>query len=99
MIPGLACVTLAIWLWLWLGHGAFWWIERAPVPDAPAVWPEVVAVIPARNEEEGISETLRSLWAQDYARPLRIVLVDDDSEDRTAELDRKSTRLNSSHSS
>jgi hopene-associated glycosyltransferase HpnB len=45
----------------------------------------VVAIIPARNEAPVIGETLRSLWAQDYPGELRVVVVDDHSDDGTAE--------------
>ena len=41
--------------------------------------PPVDVVIPARDEAESIEATLRSLLAQDYAGPLRIILVDDGS--------------------
>jgi len=86
MIIFLSLLVLAIWLWLWLGHASFWRIDRTEVPHAPADWPDVVAVIPARNEEEGIAETLRSLWSQDDAKVIGIALVDDHCEDRTVEL-------------
>ncbi len=84
MVPLLiALAALAGWLYLWLAPGRFWKIDRQPVPSAPREWPGIVAVIPARNEAAVIEETLRSLWAQDYPGPLRIVLVDDHSDDGT----------------
>ncbi len=86
---GMAMLSLAIWLWLWLGHAAFWKIDLGDAPPEPHVWPEVVAVIPARDEEEGIAETLRSLWSQDYPTPIRVVLVDDHCEDRTVKFARE----------
>lgn len=86
MIPlAIALLALMIWLWLALAHAGFWRIEVDPIPSAPAVWPDVVAVIPARDEEETIPQTLYSLWSQDYPGGLRIVVVDDHSQDRTAE--------------
>lgn len=87
--PALGALVLLIWVGLALGKGRFWQIERDPVPPAPAAWPPVAAVIPARNEADGIAETLRSLWSQDYPGPLRVVLVDDHSDDGTAELARE----------
>ena len=51
---------------------------------SPAAWPEVVAVVPARNEADLIARSLGSLVAQDYPGPVRIVLVDDNSVDGTA---------------
>lgn len=84
LVLALGIGTLAAWVVLWLFRGGFWCIDREPVPAAPAEWPEVVAVIPARNEAEVIGETLRSLWDQSYSGRLRIVLVDDHSHDGTA---------------
>ena len=46
-------------------------------------WPSVVAVVPARNEADVIARSLGSLLAQDYQGDLRIILVDDQSEDGT----------------
>jgi len=49
--------------------------------------PSVAVVIAARNEEESIAECLHSMSALDYpADRLRIIVVDDHSEDRTAEI-------------
>ena len=81
----LALLVLAVWLALWLAHAGFWRIDWEPVPSPPETWPAVVAIIPARNEVEHIGETLASLWQQDYPGCLRIVMVDDQSEDGTAE--------------
>ena len=43
-----------------------------------------MAVIPARNEEEVIGETVRTLLRQDLPCPLRVVVVDDNSSDGTS---------------
>lgn len=80
----LGLLTLVIWLVLGLGWSQFWRIDHERVPSAPPEWPEVVAIIPARDEAECIEETLRSLWSQSYPGRLRIVLVDDNSQDGTA---------------
>ncbi len=79
-----AALATLIWLSLWLAHGQFWRIENEPLPSAPSEWPRVTVIIPARNEEEGIGGTLRTLFTQDYSSPLRIVVVDDHSTDATA---------------
>lgn len=86
----LAAVTLGIWLYLILGRGRFW---RADLFDADnkiplplPEWPRVVAIIPARNEAETIGKTIAGLAAQRYAGEFSIVIVDDHSEDRTAEI-------------
>jgi biofilm PGA synthesis N-glycosyltransferase PgaC len=48
----------------------------------------VTILIAARNEEARIAETLRYLAAQDYERPMAIVLVDNGSTDCTAAIAR-----------
>jgi hopene-associated glycosyltransferase HpnB len=57
-------------------------------PPPPKSWPSVVAVVPARNEADVIAKTLASLLAQDYPGAFRIVLVDDQSGDGTAQVAR-----------
>lgn len=81
-------VPLAIWLTLVFGRGWFWLARERDddVGPAPAVWPSVTAVVPARNEAAGIARCIASLLAQDYPGPFRIIVVDDQSEDSTAEV-------------
>lgn len=82
-----AGLALAVWLYLILLRGGFWRADQRlgdgsvePLRD----WPEIVVVVPARDEAAVIGETIRSLLAQDYPRPVRIVVVDDGSRDGTA---------------
>lgn len=82
----LAPAALTGWLYLTFAHGAFW--RTGPgLPDGrdPPGWPEVVAVIPARDEAAVLPETLPTLLAQEYPGEFRVVLVDDGSTDGTAE--------------
>jgi hopene-associated glycosyltransferase HpnB len=81
---GLAVLSALIWAYLMLLHGRFWIDDRDPPSPAPAHWPEVVAVIPARDEAPSIGETIRSLLSQSYPASLSIILVDDHSSDGTA---------------
>ena len=82
---GLAGSTLAIWVYLILARGGYWRLQDGPVRRlTPAVWPGITCIIPARDEAEHVGETLRSLSAQQYAGPLKILLVDDQSTDATA---------------
>ncbi|HXT09506.1 MAG TPA: glycosyltransferase [Roseiarcus sp.] len=86
----LSGLSLAVWLYLIFARGGFWLAaEREADAPAPAVWPEVVAVIPARDEADTIAATLGSLLRQDYPGLLRIVLVDDESSDGTSEAARR----------
>ena len=86
-LEALAALSLAAWAWLVLAHGRFWFCsERLDGRDpAPARWPAVAAVVPARDEADVLPRTLRSLLEQDYPGELRIVLVDDESSDGTAD--------------
>ena len=81
----LATATFVIWLALIAGRGWFWLAaERDAGGPAPAVWPTVVAVIPARDEAESIGKSVTSLLRQDYPGSFSIVVVDDQSTDETA---------------
>ena len=78
----LGAISLAVWLVLWLRHGGFWRTATSPLPATPADWSGIVAVIPARNEADGIAHAVGSLLAQDYKGPVSVVVVDDESDDR-----------------
>ncbi|MFI5763550.1 glycosyltransferase [Streptomyces sp. NPDC051563] len=85
-----ACASLAVWLWLTLGQGMFWRTDtRLPARHAPARWPSVAIVVPARDEAEVLPLSLPSLLAQDYPGEARIILVDDGSTDGTGALARR----------
>jgi hopene-associated glycosyltransferase HpnB len=82
-----ASAALAAWLYLIAGRGGFWLTsERDDGGAPPAAWPAVTAVIPARDEAEGVGQTIASLLHQDYPGPFSVILVDDQSSDGTAEV-------------
>ena len=85
---GLAVLALLIWTYLLFAHGRFW--QAGPVlPVAyPPSTPSVAIIVPARDEAPVIEATLRSLLAQDYAGPLRVILTDDNSTDGTGDIAR-----------
>jgi hopene-associated glycosyltransferase HpnB len=86
----LAGVALAIWIYLMTARGGFWLCaERDGGGPSPAVWPAITAVIPARDEAEGVGETVASLLRQDYPGPFTLLLVDDQSTDGTANVARR----------
>ncbi|OYY67385.1 glycosyltransferase [Sphingomonas sp. 28-63-12] len=93
--PSLALATggiaLAVWLVLVFARDGFWLTaerDTQGLPPAPAHWPAVTAVVPARDEAEVIARSIGSLVAQDYPGDFRIILVDDNSSDGTAEIAR-----------
>jgi hopene-associated glycosyltransferase HpnB len=80
-----------IWAYLLLGRGLFWLARERDdrdQPPEPARWPAVVAVTPARNEADVIAQSVGSLLAQDYPGEFHLILVDDQSDDGTADVAR-----------
>jgi hopene-associated glycosyltransferase HpnB len=87
-MTSLALLALLIWLYLIFARGTFW--QAGPVLQAayPVTAPSVAIVVPARDEAPLIDATLRSLLAQDYAGPFRVILTDDNSIDGTGDIAR-----------
>jgi hopene-associated glycosyltransferase HpnB len=84
----IACTAAAVvWAYLVIGHGGYWRTSQwLPPTDMPDRWPDVTAIVPARNEAEMLPATLPALLGQDYPGSLSIILVDDNSSDGTAEI-------------
>jgi len=76
------------WLYLLLFHWSFWRADQRLETNhlEPRVWPEVIAVIPARDEAQSIVAVLRSHAESRYPGRFSIILVDDHSRDGTARL-------------
>ncbi|HEY5289583.1 MAG TPA: glycosyltransferase, partial [Caulobacteraceae bacterium] len=84
----LAVVSALSWLYLLTMRGGFWLCaarDDRDLPPEPSQWPSVVAVVPARNEAEVVGQAVRSLRSQDYPGAFCVVVVDDNSDDGTAE--------------
>jgi len=85
---GIASLTFFV-LFLLLGFMLLW---RIPYPrrEAPAQMPpgRISIIIPARNEEWNLARLLHSIGEQGM-KPYEVILVDDHSEDGTAETARK----------
>ena len=90
----LASLSILAWLVLLLGRGGFWRAnQRLPAMAEPlSEWPEVVAIIPARDEAETIGAVLASHAATAYAGGFSVIVVDDGSTDATAEIVREIVR-------
>jgi hopene-associated glycosyltransferase HpnB len=86
-----AGLSLAIWLVLIVARHGFWLARERDMRDVsadPMHWPDVVAVVPARDEADVIARSIGSLAAQDYPGRFRIILMDDSSSDGTADIAR-----------
>jgi hopene-associated glycosyltransferase HpnB len=83
----LATVPVVVWLGLLFFRGGFWRADQWLAGDEalPEPWPSVVAVVPARDEAPTIGRAVASLLAQDYSGPFSVVVVDDASQDGTAD--------------
>ncbi len=81
-------LSLIAWIYLFLFHGRFWRSDQFLSQQESLLpsWPSVIAVVPARNEADVIDKSLASLLNQDYPGPLSVILVDDHSEDGTADV-------------
>jgi hopene-associated glycosyltransferase HpnB len=83
--------ALAAWTGLVLTRGRFWdaRADDLRTPSHPfAEAPRVHAVVPARNEESVLAQTLPALLAQRDTSGFDVTLVDDHSDDATAEIAR-----------
>ena len=87
----IAILVLAAWGALMALRGDFWRADQRLVEGEfqPDRWPTIAVVVPARNEADVIEEALSSITAQDYEGDIRVFLVDDRSDDDTAQLARR----------
>ncbi len=85
----IASIAFAVWVYLMVARGGFWRMARfddlAPAPGFMA-WPSVAVVVPARDEAAGVADCVRSVLGQPYPGELTMVLVDDHSQDGTAQI-------------
>ena len=89
-------MVLAIWFYLVAARGGFWAAgprdDDSPPWDGSSSggsWPNVVAVVPARDEADCVGTAVASLLAQAYQGAFTLVLVDDQSRDGTAQVARE----------
>ena len=82
----LLLLAVLAWMYLLLGRHGFWRAvprlksSSSLIEDAPPV----AVIIPARDEALTISTAVRSLLTQDYKGRIEVIVVDDQSRDRTA---------------
>jgi hopene-associated glycosyltransferase HpnB len=92
-MTALIALSLCIWLYLVFAHGKFWAAGPRLPPAVPPQVPTVDIIVPARDEAATIGRVIASLLAQDYAGEFRILLIDDDSSDGTAQCAGAAPRL------
>src|SRR5690625_588773 len=80
----IGALALLAWIFLLFGWGGFWRADqRLDEAPAPGEWPEVVAIIPARDEAVTIGEVVSSHKTSDYPGGYSVIVVDDGSSDGT----------------
>jgi hopene-associated glycosyltransferase HpnB len=81
-----ALSSLASWVCLAFFRGQFWRIQESLRKDLPSAQsaPDLVALIPARDEASCIGRSVTSLLTQRYAGSIRVIVIDDNSSDDTA---------------
>ncbi len=83
-------VPFALWVGILFLRGRFWYadqrLETVHKVSGLNEWPEVVCVIPARNEAKTIARTVASLTDQDYPGRVNVIVIDDNSNDYTAHI-------------
>jgi len=78
--------------WMVVGLDCFRGIRKIAIlrdvdyEPVSGVYPSLSLIVPARDEERGVGESVSSMLAQDYPGPLEVVVVDDRSIDRTGEI-------------
>ncbi len=84
----LVSLSLFIWLFLLIFWGNFWRSNQYVDDDYPKLksYPKVAIIVPARDEADVIEKSIESLLTQKYLGNVSVVLIDDNSCDRTAEI-------------
>jgi hopene-associated glycosyltransferase HpnB len=82
-----AWLAAAVWAGLLVARGRFWdaRADRLAQPTPGSDAPSVHAIVPARNEGDVIARTLHSLLTQQYPGAFAVTVVDDRSDDDTAD--------------
>jgi len=84
----LCIFATAIWFGLAFFWHNFWRVDQrlCLAPPALAHYPSVIAIVPARNEQETIETCLDKLQSQSYEGDFSIVVSNDSSTDNTGQI-------------
>jgi hopene-associated glycosyltransferase HpnB len=89
-------IPILFWVGILFFRGGFWRadqrLEIKPEAGISGEWPEVVCVIPARNESKTIAKTVASLTDQNYPGKFHVIVVDDNSDDNTSVIASSTTK-------
>jgi hopene-associated glycosyltransferase HpnB len=95
----IAAAAILAWVYLALARGMFWRAsERLTAAPAPESWPQVVAIIPARDEAETIGAVVRAHLTCRYPGDFSVIVIDDQSADGTADIARTAAQDQNVHS-
>jgi hopene-associated glycosyltransferase HpnB len=86
-----AFAAMASWIYLAFFRGYFWRIaeELKAHHSDDSYCPDILVLIPARDEASCIEKSVTSLLKQNYCGSVRVVVIDDGSSDGTAEIARR----------
>ncbi|MGF1457191.1 MAG: glycosyltransferase [Alphaproteobacteria bacterium] len=89
----MALASALAWLVLLFARGGFWrpgpWLEDGETAEALDAWPEVAAILPARDEAAVIGQAMAGHATSAYPGRLSLIVVDDASNDGTGALARE----------
>ncbi len=87
----LAVLSAVVWLVLLLARDGFWRADQrlGAEPLPPPDWPEVVVLVPARDEAGTVGRVLEAHAASSYPGRLSVILADDGSADGTGAIARR----------
>ena len=98
MLIAAGVLSLSIWVYLVLARGGFWRIHPAASPQETLENTNpvrIAVIIPARNEADVVGRAIRSLLPQTGGNKIHIFLVDDASNDGTAQATRSAAMAES----
>jgi hopene-associated glycosyltransferase HpnB len=89
ILLALGILASASWIYLLAFRGRFWQCDqRLPSTHETTLsqWPSICAIVPARNEASMLPQSLKSLLTQRYPGHFRVMVIDDQSTDGTADI-------------